>query len=68
MRLQETLARPHRDGTVTIVTSRGALYGAIVPIAHVARQAPRLTALRGSARGCYGNAAQYVNRLRDEWQ
>lgn len=67
-RLPEILNRAHRDGTVTIVTRHGVPYAAIVPVSKVVREAPRLTTLRGSARGCYGDAAQYVGRLRDEWQ
>ena len=68
MRLQETLARPHRDGTVTIMTRNGEPYAATVPLSRIVREAPRLTTLRGSARGCYGNAAWYIDRLRDEWK
>ena len=67
-RLPEILNQAHRDGTVTIVTRRDVPYAAIVPISQVVREAPRLTSLRGSARGCYGDAAQYVDRLRDDWQ
>ena len=67
-RLPEILARAHRDGTVTIVTRHGVPYAAIVPVSQVAREAPKLTALRGSARGCYGDVAQYIDELRDEWQ
>ena len=66
-RLPEILSRAHRDGTVTIVTNRGVPYAAIVPISQVARDSAGLTALRGSARGCYGDAAEYVARMRDEW-
>ena len=39
--VHETLARRHRDGTATIVTSRGALNDAIVPVSHVTREPPR---------------------------
>ena len=66
-RLPEILARAHRGGTVTIVTRHGVPYAAIVPVSQVAREAPRLTALRGSGHGCYGEVAEYVARLRDEW-
>ena len=31
------------------------------------REAPRLTDLRGSADGCYGDVAAFVRGLRDEW-
>ena len=67
-RLPEILSRAHRDGTVTIVTKRGVPYAAIVPVSQVAREAPKLTSLRGSARGYYGEATEYVARMRDEWQ
>ena len=67
-RLPELLSRANRDGAVTIVTKRGVPYAAIVPVSHVVRGGVRsLTALRGSARGCYGEAARYVDRIRDEW-
>ena len=66
-RLPEILSRAHRDGTVTIVTKRGVPYAAIVPVSQVARDSTGLTVLRGSARGCYGDAAEYVARTRDEW-
>ncbi|MCY4450618.1 MAG: type II toxin-antitoxin system Phd/YefM family antitoxin [Immundisolibacterales bacterium] len=66
-RLPEILARSHRNGTVTIVTRHGVPYAAIVPVSQVAREAPELTGLRGSGRGCYGEVAAYVERLRDEW-
>ena len=67
-RLPEILSRANRDGTVTIVTKRGVPYAAIVPVSQVVREAPKLTALRGSARGYYGEAAECVARMRDEWQ
>jgi len=66
--LPEILSRAHHDGTVTIVTKRGVPYAAIVPVSHVVRGARKLTALRGSACGCYGEAAEYVDRMRDEWR
>ena len=66
--LPELLSRAHRDGTVTIVTKRGVPYAAIVPVSLVVRGASSLTALRGSARGCYGDAAEYIARMRDEWR
>jgi len=67
-RLPELLSRANRDGAVTIVTKRGVPYAAIVPVSHVVRSARGLTTLRGSARGCYGEVARYVNRMRDEWR
>jgi len=67
-RLPELLSRANRDGAVTIVTKRGVPYAAIVPVSHVVRCARGLTALRGSARGCYGETARYVDRMRNEWR
>ena len=66
--LPELVSRAHRDGTVTIVTKRGVPYAAIVPVSQVVRGASSLTALRGSARGCYGDAVEYIARMRDEWR
>ena len=66
-RLPEILTRAHRDGTVTLVARYGQPYAAIVPVSQIARDVSMLTALCGSARGCYGDAAWYVDQLRDEW-
>ena len=66
--LPDILSRAHHDGTVTIVTKRGVPYAAIVPVRQALREAPELTALRGSARGRYGDAGEYVGRIRDEWR
>ena len=55
------------QGTATVVTKRGVPYAAIVPVSDVLGDAPKLSALRGSAKGCYGNVQDFVNRLRDEW-
>ena len=65
--LGRTLARASRDETPTIVTRHGESGVDIASESRAAGEAPKLTALRGSARGCYGDAAQYVARLRDEW-
>ena len=65
-RLPEILAHAHREGGVTIVTKHGVPQAAIVPLSFVARNSPRLTALRGSVRGCYCDVARYVSGLRDE--
>ena len=68
-RLPELLSRANRDGAGDdVVTKRGVPYAAIVPVSHVVRGVRSLTALRGSARGCYGEAARYVDRIRDEWR
>ena len=55
-RLPELPSRANRDGAVTVVTD------------HCVREARGLSALRGSGRGCYGEAAEYVDRIRDEWR
>lgn len=54
-------------GTVTVVTKRGVPYAAIVPVSKALGDRPRLSALRGSAKGCYGNVREFVDQLRDEW-
>ena len=66
--LPELIDRAQRDGTVTIVTKRGVPCAAIVPLSHVQRgRAPKLTALRGSAAGCYGDVAEYIDVSRHSW-
>lgn len=66
-RLAEILGAANRDGVVTIVTKRGVPYAAVVPVPEALRQAPTLSELRGSAEGCYGDAAGFVREMRDEW-
>ena len=66
--LPELIDRAQRDGTVTIVTKRGVPCAAIVPLSHLERgRAPKLTALRGSAAGCYGDVAEYIDESRRSW-
>ena len=67
-KLPELIDRAQRDGTVTIVTKRGVPCAAIVPLSHLGRgRAPKLTALRGSAAGCYGDIAEYIDETRRSW-
>jgi len=67
-KLPELIERAQRDGTVTIVTRRGVPCAAIVPLSHLDRgRAPKLTALRGSAAGCYGDVAEYIDETRRSW-
>ena len=67
-KLPELIDRAERDGTVTIVSKRGVPRAAIVPISYVsATDAPKFTALRGSAEGCYGDVSEYIDELRREW-
>ena len=67
-RLPELIDRAERDGTVTIVTKRGVPCAAIVPLSHLQRgRTPKLTALRGSAAGCYGDVAGYIDESRRSW-
>ena len=66
-KLPTILRAANRDGVVTVVTKHGVPYAAVVPISKAAVESPKLTDLRGSARGCYGDAASFVDRLRDEW-
>ena len=66
-RLPEILRAAHHEGAVTIVTRRGEPCAAVVPVSLALRDVPKLSELRGSARGCYGDAARFVGELRDEW-
>ena len=65
--LAAILRAANRDGTVTVVTKHGVPYAAIVPVSKAVAQGPKFGALRGSARGCFGDAAKFVDRLRSEW-
>ncbi|MYE83906.1 MAG: type II toxin-antitoxin system Phd/YefM family antitoxin [Gammaproteobacteria bacterium] len=67
IRFAEILGAANRDGVVTIVTKRGVPYAAVVPVPEALSQAPTLAELRGSAEGCFGDAAEFVRELRDEW-
>ena len=62
-----SLLEAANQGTVTVVTKRGVPYAAIVPVSTALGDRPRLSALRGSAKGCYGNVREFVDQLRDEW-
>ena len=67
-KLPELIDRAQRDGTVTIVTKRGVPCAAIVPLSHLKRgRARKLTSLRGSAAGCYGNVPEYIDKTRRSW-
>ena len=66
-RLPEILRSADNEGTVTTVTKRGEPCAAVVPVSQALRKAPNLSDLRGSAKGCFGNAGQFVSKLRDEW-
>ena len=66
-RLPEILRAARHEGAVTIVTKRGEPYAAVVPVSLALRDVPKLSELRGSARGRYGDAARFVGELRDEW-
>ena len=66
-RLPEILNAANADGTVTIVTKRGVPYAAIVPVSQVLHQPLKLTDLRGSATGYYGDAGVFIEGLRSEW-
>lgn len=55
-RLSEVLKAAYQNGEVTIVTNRGVPYAAVVPVSQAVQQVAKLTELRGSAEGCYGDA------------
>ncbi len=65
--LPEILNAANADGTVTIVTKRGVPYAAIVPVSQALQQPVKLTDLRGSADGCYGEVGEFLEGLRSEW-
>ena len=67
-KLSSILRSANQEGTVTIVTKRGVPYAAVVPVPHAVREAPKLSELRGSAEGCFGDVRRFVEGLRDEWQ
>ena len=67
-RLPEILRAANREGAVPIVTKRGQPYAAVVPVAQAPSAGPSLSDLRGSAEGCFGDAGQFVRRLRGEWE
>ena len=56
-RLPEILGAAHHEGAVTIVTRRGEPCAAVGPVLRALRDVPKLSELRGSAQGCYGDAA-----------
>jgi antitoxin (DNA-binding transcriptional repressor) of toxin-antitoxin stability system len=66
-KLPSVLRAVHREGIVTIVTKCGVPYAA-VPVSHAIRKAPKLSDLRGSAEGCFGDARRFVEGRRDEWR
>ena len=66
-RLPEILRAANNEGAITIVTKRGKPYAAVVPVSQALRKAPNLSDLRGSAKGCFGDARRFVDKLRAEW-
>ena len=66
-KLPEILRAANDEGAITIVTKRGEPYAAVVPVAQALPEAPRISTLRGSANGCYGDAGSFVSAMRDEW-
>ena len=65
-RLPEILGAAHHEGAVTIVTRRGEPCADVVPVSLALRDVPKLSELRGSAQGCYGDATRFGGELRDE--
>lgn len=66
-KLPEILRAANDEGAITIVTKRGKPYAAVVPLSQALRKAPNFSDLRGSAKGCFGDAGQFINKLRSEW-
>ena len=67
VKLPDILRAAHREGVVTVVTRKGVPYAAVAPVSVVLSDVPKLGDLRGSARGCFGEAAEFVDSLRNEW-
>ena len=67
VKLPDILRVAHREGVVTVVTRKGVPYAAVAPVSAVLSYLPKLGDLRGSARGCFGEAAEFVDSLRNEW-
>lgn len=65
--LSSILRAANRDGVVTVITKRGVPFAAVTPAPQAKPVGPSLGSLRGSAKGCFGDAGQFVKRLRDEW-
>ena len=66
-KLPAILRAAHHDGAVALVTKHGVPHAAVVPVSQAVADGPKLGDLRGSARGCFGDVAEFVDRLRDEW-
>ena len=67
VKLPDVLRAAHREGVVTVVTRNGVPYAAVAPVSVVLSDVPKLGDLRGSARGCFGEASEFVDSLRNEW-
>ncbi len=66
-KLPELLDRARTEGLVTIVRKRGVPCAAIVPLSHLRQNDVKcLTSLRGSAKGLYGDVADYIEGER-QW-
>ena len=61
------LRTANRDGVVTVITKHGVPYAAITPAPRAQAGGTALSGLRGSAKGCFGDAAGFIKRLRNEW-
>ena len=66
-KLPELLDRARTEGLVTIIRKRGVPCAAIVPLSHLQQNdVKRLSSLRGSAEGLYGEIARYIKDER-QW-
>ncbi len=68
--LPALLERAHR-GKPTVITKRGAPYAVLMPVAALAQHHAgiHIQQLRGTGKGYWGkNAAQWIDRIRDEWE
>jgi antitoxin (DNA-binding transcriptional repressor) of toxin-antitoxin stability system len=67
VKLPDILGAAHREGVVTVVTRNGVPYAAVAPVSAVLSCLPKTGDLRGSARGCFGEAAEFVDSFCKEW-
>ena len=67
VKLPDILRVAHREGVVTVFTRKGVPYAAVAPVWAVLSDLPKIGDLRGSSQGCFGEAAEFVDSLRNEW-
>jgi len=65
-RLPELLDRARAEGLVTVVRKRGVPCAAIVPLSYLRQDNVKgISSLRGSGKGVYGDAGEFIEGERD---